>query len=87
MLRAFDGAEVAHQLRGAFRDERAALPELLGVYHSVVALVRSGQARETCRHAPSSRTCPRIHDAAAHARAVTVHVLRGESASRYSRPI
>ena len=76
MLRALNRAEVTHKLRGALRDERTALPKLLCIHNSVVALIGSREPREliSMRH-PVKRT--RINNAAANARTMTIHVLGG----------
>ena len=41
-----NGAEVAHELCHALRDERAALAELLGVHNTVIGIIRRGQSWE-----------------------------------------
>ena len=71
-----DAAEVAHELRGRLRDERARLAELLRVDDAVIRLVRRGEAGElVCMRIPVE--VAGVDNGAAHRRAMAVHVLRG----------
>ena len=73
-LRRLHRAKVPHQLRGAFRDERARVSELLGIRYAVVALVRRAEAGEfVCMRHPVE--LPAVDDRAAERRRVAVHVL------------
>ena len=69
------GAEVAHQLRGGLGDE-CALAEVLRVGHAVVGVVRRGQAGELVRVGHPIEVAG-VHDRAADAGAVAIHVLGG----------
>ena len=76
ILWGLNGAEVAHELGGAFCDEGAAQAELLGVGDPVVALVRCGEARElVCVGHPVELAG--VDDCSADRCAVAVHVLGG----------
>ena len=73
-LRRLHRAKVSHQLRGAFRDERARVSELLGIRYAVVALVRRAEAGEfVCMRHPVE--LPAVDDRAAERRRMAVHVL------------
>ena len=74
VLRRLYGAEVPHELGRRLRDEGAFPAEALGVHDAVIALVRLGEAGKPLRMGHPVEAA-RVHDGAAHARAVPVHVL------------
>ena len=76
VLRRLYGAEVPHELGRRLRDEGAFPAEALGVHDAVIALVRLGEAGKPLRMGHPVEAA-RVHDGAAHARAVPVHVLGG----------
>ena len=73
---ALDTAQVAHQLGRRLGDESPLFAKALGVGDAVVALVRGGQAGEFVGVGHPVELAA-VHDGAAHAAAVAVHVLGG----------
>ena len=76
VLRGLDAAKVPHQLGGTLGDERAVEAEALGVGNAVVAVVGGGEAGELVGVGRPVELAA-VHDAAAHAGGVTIHVLGG----------
>ena len=79
-------AEVPHQLGGAFGDEGPAHAEPLGVGDAVVAVVRGGQAGELVGVGHPVKSAA-VHNGAAHAAAVTVHVFGGGMGDDVGAPL
>ena len=76
VLRRLDGAEVAHELGRGLGDVRPGIAELGGVGDAVVAFVRRAEAGELVGMGHPVELAG-IHDTAANACAVAVHVLGG----------
>ncbi len=86
VLGALDGAEIPHELGGAFGDEGPLLPELLRVGDAVVAVVRGAQTGIFVRVGHPVEPAA-VHDGSAHRRAVAVHVLGGGMGHDVSSPL